>query len=322
MHGSIKGQIMHLFSKSGINKIGQSKLQAKSSARMALAAEGRSGTSTNVAGKTGIHAISTKENYLDKWEEIARFAKEEYGIRDLEKISTDIIKEFLEEKIEKGVSYTHWSGYAAAVCKLEKALNDYSTKYDRGNSYDLRQAVSQLRPVAAAELPRFEGQRNYADPNKLICVIKNPAHQLAAKIQYESGLRIAGATSIRPEQLRGITSDKFTGKAVGQISYIGKGGKAGTAQMSPVTYAQLVEHIARHGSFAVSQDGYRGAMKQAAKLTGQQYNGSHGLRWNFAQERFCELQAAHVSYETALGAVSNELGHNRIGITYHYLGLD
>ena len=229
MHGSIKGQIMHLFNKSGINKIGQSKLQDKTSARMALAAEGRSGTSTNIAGKTGIHAISTKENYLDKWEEIARFAKEEYGIRDLEKVSTDIIKEFLEEKIEKGVSYSHWNGYAAAVGKLEKALNDYSTKYGRGNSYDLREAVSPLRAEAAAELPRFEGLRHYADPNKLICVIKNPAHQLAAKIQYESGLRIAGATSIRPEQLRGITSDKFTGKAVGQISYIGKGGKAGIA---------------------------------------------------------------------------------------------
>ena len=322
MHGSIKGQVSHLFNKSGINKIGQSKLQAKNSARMALAAEGRSGTSTNIAGKTGIHAITTKENYLDKWEEIARFAKEEYDIRDLEKISTDIIKEFLEEKIEKGVSYTHWSGYAAAVGKFEKALNDYSSKYDRGNSYDLRQAVSLLRPEAAAELPRFEGMRNYADPNKLISEIKGPAHQLAAKIQHESGLRLAGATNIRPEQLRGISSDKYTGKAVGRVSYIGKGGKAGIAQMSPETYGQLKDHIARHGSFAVSPDGYRGALKQAAKLTGQQYNGSHGLRWNFARERFYELQAAHVSYESALGAVSSELGHNRIEITYHYLGLD
>lgn len=320
MRGSIKGQVMHLFSTSGLNNIGQSKFQAKDSARLALAAEGRSSTSANIAVKTGIHAISTKENYLDKWEEIARFAKDEYGIRDLEKLTPDVVTTFLAEKIEKGVSYSHWCGYAAAVSKLDKALNDYSTKYERGNSYDLRAAVSELRSEAKAELPRFEGTRNYANPNKLIAETKEQ-YQLSARIQHESGLRIAGATSIKLEQLRGLSQDQHTGKEVGVLEYVGKGGLHGLVQVSPATYNNLKDHIEQNGSFQISKDGYRSALMSAAEKSGQSYNGSHGLRWNFAQERFHELQSHGASYEAALGIVSHELGHNRIEITYHYLGI-
>ncbi|NJD39675.1 MAG: hypothetical protein FIA89_15340 [Geobacter sp.] len=320
MKGSVKGQTLHLFNTSGLNQIGQSKYNAKNGARMALAAEGRSGTSSNIATKTGIHGKGTRDNYLGKWQELAKYANEEFGIRDLEKITTDHTRAFLAEKIENGVSYSHWSGYAAAVGKLEKALHDYSAKFDRGNSYDLRAAVSELRPEAKTELPRFEGTRNYADPNTLIAETK-AQYQLSARIQHESGLRIAGATNIKLEQLRGLSQDQHTGKEVGVLAYVGKGGLHGLVQISPATYNNLKDHIEQNGSFAVSKDGYRSALMSAAEKSGQSYNGSHGLRWNFAQERFAELQSHGASYEAALGIVSHELGHNRIEITYHYLGI-
>lgn len=321
MRGSIKGQTMHLLNSSGANQIGTSRYDAKNCARMALAAEGRSGNSANIATKTGIHGITTKDNYLEKWQEFARYAKDEYGVRDLEKIAPEHIRAFLDEKIENGVSYSHWAGYAAAFGKLENALYAYSEKFDRGTSYDLRSVVNELRPEAKAELSRFEGTRNYSDVGKLISELK-PEFQLAAQIQYESGLRLAGATSITPGQLQGLASDKHTGKVVGVIDYVGKGGKAGFAQVSPKTYQKLTDHVARNGSFKVSPDGYRAALKDAACATGQDYNGSHGLRWNFAQERFAELQTAGAGYEAALGAVSHELGHNRIDITLHYLAIE
>lgn len=320
MRGSIKGQTLHLLNTSGVKCIGESKHQAKDSARVALAAEGRGGTSPNIATKTGIHSLATRENYLEKWQEFARFSKEEYGVKDLEKLKADHVHSFLNYKTELGVSYSHWSGYAAALGKLENALNQYSEKYGRGNSYDFRAAIKELRPEARAELPRFTGTRNYTDPRQLVGAIGNIAHQLAARIQLESGLRVAGATNITAGQLRGLASDALTGKLVGRIDYIGKGGKPGTAQVSPGTYQILAEHIREHGQLKVNADGYRNGLKEAARHTGQDYNGSHGLRWNFAQERFAELQAAGVSYERCLGVVSHELGHNRIEITQHYLG--
>jgi hypothetical protein len=288
---------------------------------MALVAEGRGGTSTAIAEKTGIHSIGTKDNYLDKWQEIGRFAKESTGLRDLEKLTTENIREFLAYKIEIGVSYSHWSGYAAAVGKLENALNGYADKYDRGNEYNLRAAIIELRPEARFELPRFTGTRNYENPGQLASSIGNPEFSLVAEIQHQSGLRVAGASCIGAKQLRGLSHDVHTGKAVGLVAYIGKGGKPGTALLPPETYQQLAKHISEHGQLKVSVDGYRQALKAAAMQTSQQYNGSHGLRWNFAQERFSELQSVGASYENALGIVSNELGHNRIEITLHYLGL-
>lgn len=319
MRGSIRGQTLHLFHASGINCIGESKYQAKDSARLELAVERRGATSTAIAEKTGIHSIGTRDNYLEKWQEIGRFAKEEFAVRDLEKLTADHVRQFLDYKIELGVSYSHWSGYCAAVGKLENALNAYSDKNDRGNAYDYRSVVNELRSEASSELPRFEGTRNYDRPERLTEAISNPSHQLAARIQHESGLRIAGASRISARQLRGLGRDVHTGRRVGLVDYIGKGGKPGTAQLTPETYQRLADHIRAHGQFNVSADGYRASLESAADRTGQDYNGSHGLRWNFAQERFSELQAAGHCYEKCLGVVSNELGHNRIEITTHYL---
>ncbi len=322
MRGSIRGQTLHLFNASGINSIGQSKFQAKDGARVALGVEGRSGTSASIAEKTGIHSLGTRSNYQGKWLELGCFCKEECRLKNLEKLSADQVREFLAYKIELGVSYSHWSGYAAAIGKLENALNAYSAKFDRGNRYDFRTAIKQLRPDARAELPRFKGTRNYASPTSLVAAISNQTHQLVARIQLESGLRIAGAANISAGQLRGLAKDKLTGKTVGLIAYKGKGGKLGTAKVTPTTYQLLVKHISEHGSLKASPDGCRSSLKAAAQATGQSYNGSHGLRWNFAQVRFAEHQAVGVSYEHALGTVSHELGHNRIEITGHYLGLN
>lgn len=321
MRGSFRGQTLHLLNTSGIKCIGESKFDAKNSARVALAAEGRGGTSTAISEKTGIHSDGTKGNYLDKWQELCRFAKEEFGVRDLEKISTDQVRAFLAFKIEMGVSYSHWNGYAAAVGKFENALNGYSAKFARGNNYDFRVAVKELRLDARTELPRFSGTRNYSSPANLVGAIGNQTHQLIARIQHESGLRVAGASNISACQLKGLGKDAMTGKTVGMVDYVGKGGKAGTAQITPETYRILADHIDRHDQLQVNPDGYRQSLKDSAQATSQRYYGSHGLRWNFAQERFSELQAAGASYETALGVVSHELGHNRIQITEHYLGL-
>ena len=320
MRGSARGQTMHLYNTSGINQIGQSKFDAKNSARIELAAEGRSATSANIAEKTGIYSISTMVNFRGRWQELLTHTKQAHGLKDMEKLSVQHVTEFLAYKIELGVSYKHWSGYASAFNKLATALNSYSDKFDRGNTYSFRNEIEELRVEARVELPRFEGTRNYDNPSRLINSIGNAAHQLVAKIQHESGLRLAGASRIAETQLRGIGLDRHTGKQVGKIDYAGKGGKPGVANVSPATYRQLVAHIGASGELRVAADSYRSSIKDAALATGQAYNGSHGLRWNFAQERFSELQSTGASYEKCLGVVSDELGHNRIEITLHYLG--
>ena len=60
-------------------------------------------------------------------------------------------------------------------------------------------------------------------------------------------------------------------------------------------------------------------LKSAAEISKQQYNGSHGLRWDFAQERMKILQKTGLLYEQCLTIVSQEMGHERADITLHYL---
>ncbi len=319
MRGSIGSQMTHVFNASGINQIGESRNQAIQEARETLEVSGQSATSENVASQTGIFSYGTAETYLDKWIEAGKFAREEFGVRNMEELTGEHIRAYLESKIEADVAYSTFQGNAAALDKLETALNMYSDKYDRGNEYDFKSAVSDTRATASAELARFEGNRAYEDPRELISALSDSNHQLAASIQLEAGVRVNEASKITENQLLGIAKDVHTGKDVGKFDFEGKGGKANVGNMSPETYEKLVNHIAEHGSFQISADQYREDLKIAAERTDQTYNATHGLRWNFAQERVNELQQHGCGLLEAKGIVSQEMGHNRIEITDHYL---
>jgi len=319
MRGSTERQVEALFRCSGINQIGESKAEAMESARNELIESGQSADSASVASAVGIFSLGTAETYTEKWQELATAVRESEGIRDIEQISAQHVQQFLENKIELGVSYSHFQGYASAFGKLESALNGYSERFEKGNEYNFRGSINSLRDEARMELPRFEGTRNYSDPGQLVGNITNDEHRLVASIQHESGMRVAEASSIQASQLRGLSTDALTGKEVGQIDFIGKGGRENVGQVSVETYRDLERHISESGSLNVGADPYRESLKSSAEATNQEYNGSHGLRWNYAQERFSELQSRGYSYEKCLGQVSSEMGHNRIAITEHYL---
>lgn len=318
MKGSVNHQTGYLMT--FVNEIGESKSEAKEEARQELESQGLPATSERIAELTGIHSVSTAENYIEKWQELGDFARSEMGIRDMGKLDGETVKAFLQEKIEAGVSYSHFSGYCAAFGKLETALERFSEEVkgiDR--DYGFRDAIGEVRPEAREELPRFEGTRNYDDPSRLIQALPDVS-SLVARIQLESGARLSEASKISSEQLKGITNDKMTGKEIGQFNFTGKGGKDNTGNLSPGTYQDLVKHVAEYGSLNVSADAYRDDLKTASTATGQDYNGSHGLRWNMAQERYQELRENGVGHVRALGQVSKEMGHNRVEITEHYLG--
>ena len=60
--------------------------------------------------------------------------------------------------------------------------------------------------------------------------------------------------------------------------------------MSLETYTRLELVIADGTRFEFDKDAYRADLKEAAAKTGQDYEGSHGLRWSWAQERHAKLQ--------------------------------
>ena len=317
MRGSISSQMGRLGVE--VNSIGESKYDDKQEARETLSEMGLPATSENIAELTGIHSAGTMTDYMEKWQTLGEYAKSEFGVKNMEQLSPEIVKSFLADKIEAGVAYSTYSGYCCAIGKLENALEGF-TKEVRGEDKDFgfRTAISELRAEAREELSRFTGTRNYEDPSRLVSSLSGVS-SLVSRIQLESGARVAEASRVSAGQLRGLTTDKMTGKEIGQYDFTGKGGKLNTANLSPATYQDLVRHIEQHGSLNASPDTYRNDLKTASTSSGQDYNGSHGLRWCFAQERYAELRENGIGHVRALGQVSAEMGHNRIVITEHYL---
>jgi integrase len=241
-------------------------------------------------------------------------------VKDIEKLSSEHVAGWLEFRMECGKARSTVAGDIAALSKLEQALSLWSVKRDSGREYDFQEVLAAAREEART-LPVFEGSRAYSDVPTLIAAIKNDQVHLAVRILSESGSRIAEGTKITAAQLRGASVDRYTGSEHGDYSFVGKGGRSNIGHLSPETYRDLQRHIEQHGSFTVSRQVVRDALKSAAGQTGQVngYTGAHGLRWTFAQNRMQELQSHGISRDEALAVVSSEMGHNRPEITEIYL---
>jgi len=304
MRGSTSWQVQEIFHQSGINLIGQSRHAAKEAAR----AKGHT-TPADLAQHTGINSYKTADSYRDVWRHALDFAKENYGEKNIERISGEHIQAYLAYKINSEIKYATFQQYAAALGKLETALNQYAENKGTGQVYDFRGSIDSTRELARDHLGRFDGSRAYNNPEKLVSSIANQDHQLVASIQLEGGARVYEASQIRPDQLQGD----------GRISIQGKGGKVRSIQVSNEIYGKLENQVQENGQLKVDYGAYLRSIDRAATQTGEENNGTHGLRWNFAQDRMATLQENGQSYEQSLTIVSQEMGHERANITEHYL---
>ena len=262
-------------------------------------------------------------------------------------------------KSSQNITEQRFELISSAIGKLEVALMKFYDKINLGvpsvhQTYDfsvrqkiLNEARNTLLVKETSDEPAFA--RNYENPKALIEAITDEKHQLAALIQYESGARLEAVMRIdkymtihtsklitnhledieyevinedlvKVPQLQGIKRDPHDNIEKGMLLTIEKGGKPGIVQISISAYQKLQKFLEIDGVFEINIAKYRRALIKAARKTDQNYNGSHGLRWNFAQRRFNELQIlGNLTYEQALQRVSWEMKHERAEITEHYL---
>lgn len=313
MRGNVNFQVQQLYKT--VEAIGESKHEAKAEAR-----ENGAVGAAEIAKELGVYSYATGDAYRDVWRHIGEYAKNEYGVKDMERITGEQVQAYLNSKIEEGVARATFDQYAAAAEKLEVALNRFAAQNETGNTYNFE--LKDVRQVAAQEIGnRNHEARAYADPAKLCSNLEDKQHALAAQMQHESGGRVKEISQIKEGQLKGLQADRITGELKGRIEVDGKGGKTRELQVSPAVYARLQAAIAANdGVFKVADyKAYVAVLEKSAGQTGQGYNGSHGLRWNYAQERMQELQAHGLTFEQALREVSVDMGHERSDITLHYL---
>ena len=269
-----------------------------------------------------VSSYKTMESYRSIWNNFFNYLLEHWKIRDFEKIEAQHIQAYMDYKIEYYPSKQYLEKISAALGKLEIALKLFAKNiHNKNGEYDfsIRQTIlDQARDLKF--VANNYHNRAYSNPLLLISNLQNSIHKIAAKIQYEGGARIEGVALIKPEQLLGIRIDKVTKTQKGIIFTKEKGGKQGEVLVSLETYTELENYLSLNSKFKINRQDYYNDIKQAAILSKESLEGSHGLRWNFAKRRMFEYGKAGYSYSDSLQEVSYEMKHNRASITEHYLG--
>ncbi len=314
MRGSIKWQVNTLFNT--IKQIGSSRHEAKQSAKAIT----QSNNPHDLAKQTGIYSYATLDKYREVAQDLLQYAKETYNVKDIEKISGQIVQSYLQNKLEQNTSYNTIQTYVAAITKLETALERYN-----GNTYDLSEkAHSVLEQARKDGLKEPEQHRAFEKPLEVINHIKNEDYKTIANFQLASGLRISELNHIRPDQL--FTKDNKNFVSV----EAGKGGKDRVVEVRDAqafqAFKQLVESKQQPadskyaGKFVFSKSSYTHAVTAAARAVGEHASGTHAFRWTYAQsELLHKITVENKSELQAKQELSEALGHVRIKISDHYL---
>ena len=249
----------------------------------------------------------------------------------------DDMAEYLEERlahyVEKKRSRQTMETILSALGKFEYAINHYieihTLDIPRLETEKLRMEFYARSRKLLRKSSKIFDNRAYPDPIRLIAAISDGAFQLQASLQYEGGLRTEGVGApsnrrlknpLTSKGLRGICTDPVTESPVGVVTSVEKGGKETEHYISVATYRRLEEHISRYGKLESDYYAYVEAINTVAKATGQYApgRGSHGLKHNFAQERYLECINHGMSHEQALQQTSLETSHFRLRETLTY----
>lgn len=255
-------------------------------------------------------------------------------IEDVRGDMAGYLNERLADYTSKKCSRQTFETILAALGKFEFAVNRYiemhlPPDHPKLDTDQLRMDYySKSKRLLRKSSKNFDN-RAYADPIQLIEALTDGTYQLQACLQFEGGLRAEGVGSpsnrrlknpLTSNSLRGIVNDPVTNLPVGAVASVEKGGKETVHYISVETYSRLKEHIELHGKLESNYFKYNEAINQAARETNQDApgRGTHGLKHNFAQERYHQCVSNGMTHEQALQQTSLETSHFRMSETLGY----
>ncbi|MDN5053287.1 hypothetical protein, partial [Aliarcobacter butzleri] len=225
-----------------------------------------------------VSSYKTMESYRRVWENFFNYLLEHWKIKDFEKIEAQHIEAYMDYKIEYYPSKQYLEKISAALGKLEVALKNFAKNiHNKNREYDF--SIRQIILNQARDLKFVANNyhnRAYSNPLLLISNLQNLIHKIAAKIQLEGGARIEGVALIKPEQLLGIKTDKVIKTQKGIIFTKEKGGKQGEVLVSVETYTELENYLSLNSKFKINRQDYYNDIKQAALISKEVSEGSHG----------------------------------------------
>ncbi len=260
------------------NGIGQSKFESRENS--GILSEGNQKVSDK------FHSYKSLDNARRGLMNLGKYAKDEFGIKNMQEISQEVIKAWLEQK---ELNYHSASNHLSDIAKVREHFS-ISKEQIKEIRQEFKKTLDKKGHLA-------QQSRAYKDLDKISLTPKN---DIAFQLQRDYGLRVSEATHVNiNKQLNGNI-----------LSVQGKGGKIVEKQLTPTLVLKIKEN-AVEGKYEVSNQVYARELKKAIEKTGQKYNGTHGIRHSFAQNK---LEEGYSKQE-----VSEMMGHNRAEITLAYL---
>jgi len=280
---------------SNANGVNQSKTEARNNSNQI----GENGH--KVSDKA--HSIKEVQNLRTVTTQYINFVKENYAGKVANNINADSAKAFLQAKAEE-VKGSTLNTYVSTMNKMADNLNkDGIGTLNRENIQSIKQELKEGYSLSKEHI-----NRAYDNTQAIQEQMRNTTMSLSADLQIEAGLRANDA----------INSDKWQINPDNTLTI--NGSKGGITYTTAPLSDELIQKVqeAKEMGYKANYSEYREAIIEAVQSTGQEYKGTHGLRYSFAQNRLEELKERGYTETEAKGQVSLELGHSRLDITDHY----
>lgn len=276
---------------SNANGIGTSKTQAKANSSFL----GQNGQAVS----TKAHSIATLQNIRSITAQYVNYVKENHGNRVVKNINNSTMKDFINHKLENGASEGTANTYISALAKISDNLNQLGVNTTSRN--EITGYRSELK-ANGHHLQKNHTNRAYSNTKAIIDAMSSSSpYSLSTQLQIEAGLRADDA----------INSAKWILNMNNTLSI--QGSKNGlnytTSPLNDETAQQVREAI--QNGYSVNYGEYRETLKEAVESTDEEWQGTHGLRYNYAQEA--------LNRGTSRAEISLNMGHSREEITEHYL---
>jgi len=279
--------------------IGESKTEAKADSEKL----GQNGQSIS----TKAHSISTKEALKSTLTQYLNHTKENNTGRVLNNVNADTMKDYINHKIEQGNSLSSINTEISLLGKAADNLNQLNINtVSRADITEYRQELKEQ----GHNLQSDNIDRTNSNPTAIVQAMNSDSpHGLSATLQHEAGLRSGDATDSGKWTLNNDNTLTIEGSKNG-LTYT-------TTALSQETAERVKEAI--ENGYQVSYNEYRQELKEATEGTGQEWQGTHSLRYDHINEKHEQNKADGKTEEESKAELSIQNGHSRTEITDHYL---
>lgn len=305
MKGNLDYQVGHIWSK--LDGIGESKAINRSNSTL-------KNINNSLPISSKVHSYRYKDEVLRTARDLGRFAIS-CNIKNLSKISFDLVDRWFMLKIEKNVSRDTLKNYLAHIAKIQLALERISGEesrayigYTRDDLLNILDMLNQLEKNGYIN-------RAYKNPGALVSNLSGKEYYVGL-LQYRYGFRVTEAKQIKLSQFDG----NF-------LTVQGKGGYYLQKELSEDLVKSIIDSM-EDGVFKINENRYRKNLERSALIEGEEYFGSHGLRYNYAQtmykiffkENLLMGLSPNEANQKAMKQTSEALGHHRAEIIRRYTG--